>query len=520
MLIDEAIDIMPPAIQIECRLIRSIIDVNKETLNDVLEECISINISFVYDVIEFALFIRPHSTEAILTLLSLLIKKINIKPEVSSAYLNSLFSKNKSEFHRTREVVINDIMLDDIYSENSIYNTIKNDDVESLIRSSSEPMFDFAEQIYTGVDSIIYFVDSKKSISYTQLMAFFGSIKCFKHAILTGDYKIIDIELYAIAGENSEIINYLRNKDYSFNYCFEVGIKFHRNELCNWLQEHYECERVELKTPIRYYNYSVLFYLIEKHYLAYNSKNEALITASQKCLFELIKYLVEVLHADINKILNNSFRNAIERGNYEYIKYLNEKRMVDLEKKFDDRLTPLIIVLQRGHIEVFKYLYETCHINNRVKDEYGDDPIRIAASNDGQEIVKYFYEKLNVNVKTKDGDGFTPIYLATNANKLDTVKYLYEHCNVDIEVKDNYGDTPMNNAAYNGYLEMVKYLFEVCHANVETKNKFELTPLINASCNGHFEVVKYLCEVCHVVISNEAIRYAKTERIKEYLISK
>ena len=48
-------------------------------------------------------------------------------------------------------------------------------------------------------------------------MAFFGSVKCFKHAILTSEFDLREIEKHAISGGNTEIIHILEDKGISFD---------------------------------------------------------------------------------------------------------------------------------------------------------------------------------------------------------------------------------------------------------------------------------------------------------------
>ena len=64
-------------------------------------------------------------------------------------------------------------------------------------------------------------------------MSFFGSVKCFKYAILNYEYNLKNVQKYAIAGGNSEIIHILENRGVSFDNCFGVSSKFYRNDLCD-----------------------------------------------------------------------------------------------------------------------------------------------------------------------------------------------------------------------------------------------------------------------------------------------
>ena len=145
----------------------------------------------------------------------------------------------------------------------------------------------------------------------------------------------------------------------------------------------------------------------------------------------------------------------------------------------------------------------------------------IKAANEGKlTTIQYLVEKCHADVETKDEKGHTPLNIASIKGHLDIVKYLYEKCHAIIQTENENGYTPINNASINGHLGIVKYLHEHCYVDIETKDKYRNTPINYASWNGHFDVVKYLYETCYAKVSTEAIEYARTEEIKEYLRSK
>ena len=123
-----------------------------------------------------------------------------------------------------------------------------------------------------------------------------------------------------------------------------------------------------------------------------------------------------------------------------------------------------------------------------------------------------------VTVKPSNFESY--IFTAATDGKLTSVQYHVEQLHADVERKGLFGNTVIILAAKEGHLDVVKYLYEKCHANVEAKNNYGFTPLNYASGSGYFEVVKYLCEKCHAKVTEEAIKRAKTEEIREYLISK
>ena len=49
---------------------------------------------------------------------------------------------------------------------------------------------------------------------------------------------------YSIAGGNYKIVHILEQSNLKFAQCLLVAVFYNRNELCDWLMTHYECEAV------------------------------------------------------------------------------------------------------------------------------------------------------------------------------------------------------------------------------------------------------------------------------------
>ena len=135
--------------------------------------------------------------------------------------------------------------------------------MDSFIKKSSEVGFSPKSKVNVDLNPSIWFVnnyDLNLELSYLQIMAFYGAIKCFKHAILTKEYDFSDVEKYAIAGGNMEIVHILEQKNLSFENCLEVSIKFHRNELSDWILIHYKCPKSSLSNSYSYFNYRAVIF--------------------------------------------------------------------------------------------------------------------------------------------------------------------------------------------------------------------------------------------------------------------
>ena len=70
--------------------------------------------------------------------------------------------------------------------------------------------------------------------------ALFGSVKCFKYLMLSGEEINKDVCKLAIAGGNIEIVHLCEQKGLSFEKCLNFSIYFHRFELFEWINSHFE----------------------------------------------------------------------------------------------------------------------------------------------------------------------------------------------------------------------------------------------------------------------------------------
>ena len=85
----------------------------------------------------------------------------------------------------------------DLYFCNDIENTIIDDDLDRFITLTTQPGFDTNCKMYFGNHSAMEIEERKAGMfdrySYMQFIAFCGSVKCFKQAIMAGGYDINDI---------------------------------------------------------------------------------------------------------------------------------------------------------------------------------------------------------------------------------------------------------------------------------------------------------------------------------------
>ena len=76
---------------------------------------------------------------------------------------------------------------------------------------------------------------------------------------MIGDEIIEETCKYAVAGGNNEIIHLCEQKGLVFKDCLSVSSYFHRFEIFEWLNTHFNCEKITLSGIVEYYN-EPLFY--------------------------------------------------------------------------------------------------------------------------------------------------------------------------------------------------------------------------------------------------------------------
>ena len=154
--------------------------------------------------------------------------------------------------------------------------------------------------------------------------------------MMNGDEINEDTCMYAVAGGNIEIIHLCEQKGLQFEDCLFISSLYHRFDIFEWLNTHFEYEEITLTEFIERYN-EPLFYF----------------------------YSLSGSNADIETKDNN--------GN-----------------------TPICIASSSGQLEVVKYLVEQCHANVETKDEYVLTPLRITSFNDHLEIIIVWEKVLNI----------------------------------------------------------------------------------------------------------------------------
>ena len=195
------------------------------------------------------------------------------------------------------------------------------------------------------------------------------------------------------------------------------------------------------------------------------------------------------------------------RDKYLHNRLIANQHLTDLSKKEYDLLSPK----QKEEFfnvdadEKFKRalkINDFEKIKEAIRDgaKISDNAVNRAAESGNLDILKYLVKK-GANIGTS-------VNYAVSYGHLDIVKYLVDEKGAKINDKTVY------YAAKSGHLDIVKYLVDEKGAKISDDDVY------NAAYNGHLDVIKYLVEENGARIDYYAIKHAKTQEIKDYLIQK
>ncbi|BBM82154.1 ankyrin repeat domain-containing protein [Candidatus Uabimicrobium amorphum] len=185
---------------------------------------------------------------------------------------------------------------------------------------------------------------------------------------------------------------------------------------------------------------------------------------------------------------------------------------VDIDIRFYDEYTPLMIAAEIGNLHIVEALIEA-KADVNAKSKYGITALYSAVVNQHEEIVKVLVrEKANVDVDPKNApsafdhasknndaitsilrkagaNGWTPLMNAAFDGDLEKVQSLIA-AKVNLEATENRGTTALAFAVVKGHKAIVDALI-AAEANVNVEVGMH-TPLIIAAGEGHQEIVKTL----------------------------
>ena len=225
----------------------------------------------------------------------------NINNGLSANIRISIYEEERKEKLKQQEILEKEVekLGFSIYEKGTLEYILKEDDLNELkeyLNSHENILKDDFKFILNPktiipLSFVIYHIET---IDLLDFCSFYGSIQCFKFLKANG-FKYGDfIKEMSIAGGNFDIIHQVENDGILFDNCFDISLKFHHNNINDWLQSNYK-SYLDLYQCLLYYNYKGFVFLLLNGSDVDNGSISPLcyLIEQSKVNIELIKYLIE-----------------------------------------------------------------------------------------------------------------------------------------------------------------------------------------------------------------------------------
>lgn len=224
--------------------------------------------------------------------------------------------------------------------------------------------------------------------------------------------------------------------------------------------------------------------------------SKALLLTSKYGNLDMMKFLIEEEKINTMPREKDSGQTllhlAAANGHNQIIKYLIEKKKLDMNIKDTNNSTPLHYAAAKNQDEVVKYLIEK-GANIKSENNNGYTAFNFAAVNGHNNVIRILLEK-GININAKDSKGNTALHFAVLLEKMDTIEYLIKN-RIRIGEKNNRGDTALHLAFKDKKIneEIVIYLLENT-MDTEIKDNEGRTIFHLAVLKENLSLVKHLLE--------------------------
>ena len=218
----------------------------------------------------------------------------NEEEEENEDWIHEIISNKISEnFYTNRKSGENDTFVCQL---------IQKDSVEEFITYVNKINYSLKSAIKPSVFETNSNLLRNEKTSLIEYAAFFGSIQIFNYLRLSNIELTSSLWLYAIHGQNAELIhlleeNHIEPSDKSFKQCYKEAIKCHSNGIASYIENNYLLDQEDVSQLtfiqcLKYYNFAFI-------------QNELI---NQSSFFDLCKYdyysFVNILLNDANNDIN------------------------------------------------------------------------------------------------------------------------------------------------------------------------------------------------------------------------
>lgn len=214
--------------------------------------------------------------------------------------------------------------LQNIYDQGSIEQIIFNDDVEKLLELSTNPQFDYNQNIETAA---FHFTDFPRKYSILSFACLYQSIECFKFLKMNGSNLTPSEFECAVAGGNLEIIHITQRETPDVGSVLSKAVIFHRNEIADWLLTLYPTLQASIDNAIEGFNTrAVYFYITEplrssRRFVQYDWDVS---WAASKGYILLLKHYIKINKEFHASLFTDPILAAVTCRSLEAIKLMNE----------------------------------------------------------------------------------------------------------------------------------------------------------------------------------------------------
>ena len=401
--------LLPQQIQPFCMLENLIFNATDEDIEDAINLYESkkgqIPKDSIYPLITHASIVRPFNFKQFEKLWRYLGK-------TEDTFQNSLFLEYLIKLGIQPETSIQDEItasktpeeIAEVFPKGSLGNAIFCDDYDTVVYLSAEKDF-FEKKIDLGDDQM----------SLISFAAFCGSLKVFKYFTINMVEISRETVEMAVRGGNPQIIAFIEQKGMTFNNTNKCALRYHRNEVFQWLEENYTHEEVGLTYCLDNFNTQVFVYLVESGKGNIESRD---------------------------KYGNSPMINASWYGRLDLMQYILDKG-ADVNGRAPGGWDPLISAAYKNRVHSIKFLVKA-GANLESRDKWGGTSIMSAANEGHIEAVQVLLE-LGANIDATDSEGSTALFNAVKEGIYDLVKLLIEK-GADVKKRDNEGKSILDYA--------------------------------------------------------------------------
>ena len=148
-------------------------------------------------------------------------------------------------------------------NDEKICQLIQKDSIKDFIVHVHKNSNNLNSSINPSIYETNIFLLKNEGIQLIEYAAFHGSFQIFNYLKLNGVEMSPSLWLYAIHGQNSEIITLLNDNkinpiDESYRECLKESIKCHHNDISEYFLNNYIEETTSINDGLKYYNYKYI----------------------------------------------------------------------------------------------------------------------------------------------------------------------------------------------------------------------------------------------------------------------